>query len=301
VEESFLHLVEAAVPRYAAKYDSPQVTKEISMPELPEVETARRGLEPHLTGRTIVAATLHTDKLRHPLDGNLTRKLKGVRIAALERRGKYLLLRSTEGTLILHLGMTGHLRLLPAREPAGRHDRMDLLLDSGLVLRFTDPRRFGTILWTDGDSLRHPLLAVLGPEPLETGFDGSYLQEVCRGRRRPVKTLLLDGRLIAGLGNIYAAESLFRAGIHPATPAGELDGERCGQLAQAIRDVLADALARGEAALPHFVGDRLKPGYFPLKSAVYGRGGQPCVRCGTRLEEMRQGGRSTVYCPCCQR
>lgn len=270
------------------------------MPELPEVETARRGLAPYLTGRIIVAALLHTDKLRHPLDKNLTRQMKGVRIEALERRGKYLLFRFDAGTLILHLGMTGHLRLLPALEPAGRHDRMDLLLDSGLLLRFTDPRRFGTIIWTEGDPLRHPLLAGIGAEPLEAGFDGSYLQKVCRGRRRPVKTLLLDGALVAGLGNIYVAESLFRAGIHPATPAGELDGERCRLLALAIREVLAEALARGEAALPHFVGDRLKPGYFPLQSAVYGRGGQPCLRCGTRLEEMRQAGRSTVYCPSCQ-
>jgi formamidopyrimidine-DNA glycosylase len=271
------------------------------MPELPEVETARRGLSPHVMGRTIVAATLYTDKLRRILDADLGRCLTGKRIDAVERRGKYLLLRSASGTLILHLGMTGHLRLLPAPEPAGRHDRMDLELDSNLVLRFSDPRRFGTIVWTDGDPLRHPLLADMGPEPLEAGFDGPLLQNLCRGRRRSIKTLLMDSRMVAGLGNIYAAEALFRAGIHPATLAGELDGERCRTLAASVRQVLNDALARGEAALPHFVGDRLQPGYFPLRSAVYGRGGKPCIRCGATLGEMRQGGRSTVFCPACQR
>ena len=270
------------------------------MPELPEVETARRGLEPHLTGHTIAGATFYADRLRHPIDGDLHRQLPGVRIDAVERRGKDLLLRSGAGTLILHLGMTGHLRLLPSEEPPGRHDRMDLLLDSGLVLRFSDPRRFGTIVWVEGDPHTHPLLAQLGPEPLDAGFNDSYLYAVCCGRRRPIKALLLDSHLIAGLGNIYAAEALFRAGIHPAAAAGDLDGERYRLLASTIREVLGEALVRGESALPHFIGNHLQPGYFPLQAEVYGRRGLPCFRCGTILEGMRQGGRSTVFCPSCQ-
>jgi formamidopyrimidine-DNA glycosylase len=270
------------------------------MPELPEVETARRGLDPHLTGRTITAATFYADKLRHVIDSSLSQQLPGICIDAVERRGKYLLLRSGAGTLILHLGMTGHLLLLPSEEPPSRHDRMDLLLDSGLVLRFSDPRRFGTIVWAEGDPHTHPLLAQLGPEPLDAGFNDPYLYTICRGRRRPIKTLLLDSHLVAGLGNIYAAEALFRAGIHPATPAGDLDGERCGHLTLAIREVLGEALARGESAVSHFIGNHLQPGYFPLQSGVYGRRGLPCFRCGTILVGMRQGGRSTVFCPSCQ-
>lgn len=271
------------------------------MPELPEVETARRGIAPHATRRTIVKAILYTDKLRQSLDPSIPGKLQGKRIDSVERRGKYLLLRAGGGGLLLHLGMTGHLSILHASSVAGPYDRMDLEFDNGMVLRFRDPRRFGTIIWVDNDPMAHPLLSSIGLEPLDEGFCGKYLLSTCRGRRRPIKSLLMDGRIVAGIGNIYANEALFRASIYPAVAAGELSEEQCSRLVDSVKEVLEDALARGVAVLTHFVGESLKAGYFELAPAVYGRKGEPCIQCGTKLEEIRLAGRSTIFCPSCQR
>ncbi len=270
------------------------------MPELPEVETTRRGLAPHIEGRTILAFTARVPKLRLPLAGDLAVQLAGRRIAEVARRGKYLLVRCDAGTLVIHLGMTGHLRLVPAGTPAGRHDHVELLLDNRQLLRLTDPRKFGTLLWTATDPLRHPLLASLGPEPLEPGFDGVYLYSKSRGRRVAVKPFLMDSRVVVGVGNIYASEALFRAGVDPATPAGVLSEAACAELAEAVRSVLEEAIAQGGTTLEAFLVGEERPGYFRLKLAVYGRAGERCIRCGSAILSSRLGGRSTCWCPVCQ-
>jgi formamidopyrimidine-DNA glycosylase len=271
------------------------------MPELPEVETTRRGLEPHLVGRTIVAFTARAPKLRLPLTGDLAVQLAGRRIVEVARRGKYLLVRCDAGTLVIHLGMTGHLRLVPAETPAGRHDHVELLLDNRQLLRLTDPRKFGTVLWTATDPLQHPLLATLGPEPLGAGFGGAYLYAKSRGRRVAVKPFLMDSRVVVGVGNIYASEALFRAGVDPATTAGLLSEATCAGLAEAVRSVLEEAIAQGGTTLNEFLVGEERPGYFRLKLAVYGRAGEPCTACGAAIISSRLGGRSTCWCPVCQR
>ena len=271
------------------------------MPELPEVETTRRGIAPHLVGRTIIGFTARVTKLRLPLPEDLSRQLAGQRVAEVTRRGKYLLVRCDAGTLIIHLGMTGHLRLVPAETPAGRHDHVELLLDNRLLLRLTDSRKFGTVLWTADDPLLHPLLASLGPEPFEAGFDGPCLYTKSRGRRLAVKPFLMDSRVVVGVGNIYANEALFRAGIDPATPAGVLSEVDCGNLAEAVRSVLDEAIVLGGTTLEEFLVGEERPGYFRLKLAVYGRAGEPCPRCTSAIFLSRLGGRSTYWCPVCQR
>src|SRR5690606_6498948 len=224
----------------------------------------------------------------------------GQRIADVRRRAKYLLLDTAAGSALLHLGMSGSLRLLPGQAPAGPHDHVDLALDSGRVLRFTDPRRFGCLLWqAPGET--HPLLADLGPEPLEPGFDGDYLFALARGRRAPVKAFLMDQRTVVGVGNIYAAEALFLAGIHPARAAGRIARGRYAALAEAVKQVLAHAIDRGGTTLRDFLAPDGAPGYFEQQLLVYGREGQPCRSCGTRLRGSRLGQRATVYCPRCQR
>lgn len=271
------------------------------MPELPEVETTRQGIAPHLTGRTIVGVVCRVAKLRLPLAPTLARDLAGQRIGAVERRGKYLLLRCSGGTLVLHLGMTGHLRLVAAGTPAGRHDHLELALDDGAMLRLTDPRKFGTVFWTAEDPLAHPLLAALGPEPLTDAFSGAYLHERSRRRTIAVKPLLMDSRVVVGIGNIYANEALFRAGILPATPAGRLTLDQWERLVKAVRDVLVEALALGGTTLQEFLVGEARPGYFRLQLKSYGRAGEPCCQCGSPIQLDRLGGRSTYYCPTCQR
>lgn len=270
------------------------------MPELPEVETTRRGLAPHVEGRTVRAVVLRRPDLRWPIPDALRTQLPGQRILAVRRRAKYLLLDTAAGSVLLHLGMSGSLRVLPARTPPRAHDHADLALDSGRVLRFNDPRRFGCLLW-QAPGQTHPLLRGLGPEPLSEGFDGDYLFARSRGRRAPVKTFLMDQRIVVGVGNIYAAEALFEAGISPLRAAGRVSRERYVLLAAAVKRILGHAIARGGTTLRDFLAPDGAPGYFEQELAAYGRGGEPCPRCGRALKEAAIGQRTTVWCGHCQR
>jgi len=270
------------------------------LPELPEVETTRRGIEPHVLGRRIDALLLHEPRLRWPVPGTLPATLAGQRVRAVERRAKYLLLRLARGTLILHLGMSGSLRVLAAGSPRLTHDHLEFLLDSGEVLRLNDPRRFGSCLYTEQDPALHPLLRSLAPEPLEPGFDGDYLFRVTRRRRVAIKLLLLNGRLVTGVGNIYASEALFRARIRPGRAARSLTLAECGKLAQSVRAVLALAVRHGGTTLRDYVHADGTPGYFRQKLFVYERAGLACRRCRTPIRQRVQGARSTYFCPSCQ-
>ena len=270
------------------------------MPELPEVETTRRGIEPHLRGRRVTAVHVHDRRLRWPVTPGLETSLRGQRVLAVERRAKYLLLRFKPGTLIMHLGMSGNLRVLPSGTALLKHDHFELLLDSKFVLRLNDPRRFGSCLYTTDDPARHPLLRDLAPEPLEHGFDGTYLHRVTRRRRVAIKPLLLNGRLITGVGNIYASEALFRARIRPRRAARSLTSAECTRLAASIRRVLTAAIRVGGTTLRDYVGADGDPGYFQQKLYVYERAGLPCRRCRSPIRQITQGQRSTYYCPRCQ-
>lgn len=275
------------------------------MPELPEVETTRRGLAPHVEGRRIQAVTLRRPDLRWPIPPEVARELPGQRIDAVRRRAKYLLMDTAAGSAVLHLGMSGSLRVLPATTPVGTHDHVDIALDgergrSGRVLRFTDPRRFGCLLWQPVGQV-HPLLQGLGPEPLSDAFDGDYLFALSRGRRAPVKTFLMDQAVVVGVGNIYAAESLFRAGISPLRAAGKVSRERYVALAAAVKDILAYAITRGGTTLRDFLDPDGAPGYFEQELSAYGRGGEPCPRCGRAMKQAAIGQRTTVWCGYCQR
>ncbi|MDX1609459.1 MAG: bifunctional DNA-formamidopyrimidine glycosylase/DNA-(apurinic or apyrimidinic site) lyase [Halofilum sp. (in: g-proteobacteria)] len=270
------------------------------MPELPEVETTRRGIEPHLRGHRVIGTVVREPRLRWPVPVAALEQLSGQGIEAVDRRAKYLLLRTTAGTLLLHLGMSGSLRVVPATTPPLVHDHFDLLLDDGTCLRLRDPRRFGSVHWLGGDPLAHPLLASLGPEPLGSGFDGDHLYRLSRGRRRAVKDFIMDSRVVVGVGNIYAAEALFAAGIHPRRPARRIGRARYQRLAAAIRDILQAAIDKGGTTLRDFTDAAGEPGYFRISLAVYDRAGQPCRRCGRPLRSERIGQRATVYCPRCQ-
>jgi formamidopyrimidine-DNA glycosylase len=280
------------------------------MPELPEVETTRRGLAPHVEGRRVKAVTLRRPDLRWPIPPEIREVLPGQRIDAVRRRAKYLLLDTAAGSALLHLGMSGSLRVLPASTAVREHDHVDIALDGrsgrpGRVLRFNDPRRFGCLLWQPAGEL-HPLLRGLGPEPLSPGFDGAafngdYLFERSRGRRAPVKAFLMDQRVVVGVGNIYAAEALFAAGISPLRAAGRVSRERYVLLAEAVRRILAHAIERGGTTLRDFLAPDGAPGYFEQELAAYGRGGLPCPRCGRPLRQADIGQRSTAWCPHCQR
>ncbi len=270
------------------------------MPELPEVEITRRGLEPHLTGRRVAGVTVRNPNLRWPVAPELSARLPGRLVRGVSRRGKYLLVDCSGGWLILHLGMSGSLRILPAASPPGKHDHFDLALDDGTLLRLRDPRRFGAVLWTETDALRHPLLAGLGIEPLSPEFGGDWIYRQTRARTASIKQVLMDGRVVAGVGNIYANEALFRAGIRPQTPARRIGRKRYGILADAVRETLRLAIAAGGSTLRDFVGSDGAPGYFQQQYGVYGRAGLPCPHCGRPIAEVRQGQRSTCYCPRCQ-
>ncbi|RYZ73844.1 MAG: bifunctional DNA-formamidopyrimidine glycosylase/DNA-(apurinic or apyrimidinic site) lyase [Lysobacteraceae bacterium] len=270
------------------------------MPELPEVETTRRGLAPHVEGRRVRAVVLRRPDLRWPIPAEITELLPGQRISAVRRRAKYLLLDTDAGSALLHLGMTGSLRVLPASTPVGIHDHVDLQLSSGQVMRFTDPRRFGSLLWQPPGET-HELLRALGPEPLSADFDGDYLFERSRGRKAPVKTFLMDQRMVVGVGNIYAAESLFRAGISPLRAAGRVSRERYLALATAVKGILAHAITRGGTTLRDFISPDGAPGYFEQELSAYGRGGEPCPNCGRALRSADIGQRASVWCGHCQR
>jgi len=270
------------------------------MPELPEVETTRRGLAPYVVGRSIAAVEIREPRLRWPVAKNLRSKLEGRRIEALDRRGKYLLFDTGEGTLLVHLGMSGSLRYLPEPRAHGAHDHIDVALEGGGCLRFNDPRRFGSWLFTTTPE-SHPLLASLGPEPLGPDFTADYLWRTSRKRAIAIKQHLMNGRVVVGVGNIYANEALFRAGIHPARAAGRVPRARIDALVPAIRAVLEDALEEGGTTLRNYVGGDGEPGYFKQSLKVYERDGQPCVVCGTPIRRRVLGQRATYFCSSCQR
>ena len=270
------------------------------MPELPEVETTRRGIEPHLVNRTVSAVVVRDKRLRWPVPRALIETLPGQRINSVTRRGKYLLLHTPAGTALLHLGMSGSLRMLPADTPAEKHDHLDIVLDSGRALRLRDPRRFGTLLWTTSDPGRHKLLRTLGPEPLGDDFDGDYLFAKARKRKVAIKNFIMNGHILVGVGNIYASESLFLARIHPERAAGRVSRARYAALANAIKKVLAAAIRAGGTTLRDFSRADGEPGYFRQHLRVYDREGKACERCGTAILARVTGQRSTYYCPHCQ-
>jgi formamidopyrimidine-DNA glycosylase len=269
------------------------------MPELPEVEVTRRGLAPLLSGRTISAVAVRESRLRWPVPRDVL-ALAGRTVRTIRRRGKYLLLDCGDGHLIVHLGMSGSLRVLPPGTPAQKHDHFDLVLGDR-VLRLRDPRRFGAVLWVAGDADAHPLLAHLGIEPLSRALDSKRLYALTRAHRTAIKQFLMDGRRIVGVGNIYANESLFRAGINPRRAARRLTAEQCEKLAKAIKDTLRAAISAGGSTLRDFVGAHGEAGYFQSRTWVYDRAGKKCRRCGTLIRKKLQGQRSTYYCPSCQR
>ena len=270
------------------------------MPELPEVETTRRGVEPYCVGRVVTRVLVREPRLRWPVPDQLATLLTGQAIEAVERRAKYLLFRTQAGSLLVHLGMSGSLRLVDFDAPPGRHDHIDVLLDDGACLRYHDPRRFGCFLWLAAGEI-HPLLAHLGPEPLSSEFDGQVLYRRSRGRKSPIKNFIMDGKVVVGVGNIYANEALFMAGINPHRQAGRISAVRLGKLVVSCKKVLSAAIKQGGTTLRDFVDSEGKPGYFKQQLQVYGRAGQACVVCNQPLTESRLGQRSTVYCQRCQR
>lgn len=277
------------------------------MPELPEVETVRRGVEPHVLGRRIATVVVRDARLRWPVPADLASFLQGRTITATSRRGKYLLLHldgefATAGDrLIIHLGMSGRLKVLAADTPLIAHDHLDLLLDNGLLLRYHDPRRFGAVLPWPASQTTHPLMETMGPEPFSEAFSGDYLFTRSRGKTTAVKTFLMDGGIVVGAGNIYAAESLFRAGIRPTRLAGRVTRAEYVRLADAVRAVLASAIEQGGTTLRDFAGANGEAGYFQQDLYVYGREGEPCRVCGTAIKLLRLGNRQSCYCPKCQR
>lgn len=269
------------------------------MPELPEVETTRLGIQPYIENQTITQFVIRQHQLRWPIPSNLSQQVQGKRVQKVTRRGKYLLFEIEQGALILHLGMSGSLRILKPKTPPKKHDHVDIEF-AHYTLRFTDPRRFGAILWTDGEFLQHPLLAQLGVEPLTSDFSAKYLWHAAAGRKKSIKSFIMDNHIVVGVGNIYAAEALFLAGIHPMRSAGLVSEIEMIRLVDAIKNILHQAIQQGGTTLKDFVNSEGKPGYFSYQLQVYGRNGQPCVACNKMLESMRIGQRSTVYCAHCQ-
>jgi formamidopyrimidine-DNA glycosylase len=271
------------------------------MPELPEVETTRRGLLRHLLGRRIRDVEVRNPNLRWPVPRDLRRRLRGERVRDIRRMGKYLLFDCGQGHLLVHLGMSGRLTLVPEDTPARPHDHVDLMLEGSQRLRLTDPRRFGAMLWVRGPVERHALLRGLGIEPLESGFDGAALRRLAAGRRVAVKHFLMNARLITGVGNIYASEALFRAGIHPLRSVSRISIPRWERLAASVRSTLEEALAAGGTTLRDYASIEGRVGEFGTRCSVYGREGLPCEACGAPIKALRQGQRSTFYCAECQR
>lgn len=270
------------------------------MPELPEVETSRRGIAPFVVDQRVTDVTVRDRRLRWPVPDELERRLSGQTVHGLRRRAKYLLFDTGAGSALLHLGMSGSLRIVAPDEPAGKHDHVDIRFGNGKALRFRDPRRFGCLLWTDRPEA-HPLLAKLGPEPLGPDFDGDYLWQASRGRRIAVKPFIMNAAVVVGVGNIYASEALHGAGIHPKRAAGRVARDRYHLLADAIRSVLERAIRAGGTTLRDFHGGTGEPGYFRQKLDVYGRDGRECRRCGEPVRSVVLGQRSTFYCVGCQR
>ena len=270
------------------------------MPELPEVETTRRGIEPHIVGKKITGVALRERQLRWLVPTALPDHLQNRKVKAVNRRGKYLLMETGNGTVMIHLGMSGSLRIVTDKQPVQKHDHVDIRFKGGNILRYRDPRKFGSIHWIPDDPLTHPLLSNLGPEPLTDDFNGNTLFQLSRKRKSAVKTFIMDSHIVVGVGNIYANEALFMAGIRPTKAAGRVSQKKYDLLADAIKEILGKAIEVGGTTLRDFTGGDGEPGYFKQSLAVYGRGGEPCVVCKGILKEVRLGQRSTVYCTACQ-
>lgn len=270
------------------------------MPELPEVETSRRGIEPHIIGQTVKQVVIRQKQLRWPVPSTIKQQLVSQKIESVDRRGKYLLLGSAAGTLIIHLGMSGSLRILPEGTAAEKHDHFEILFSNGKLLRLRDPRRFGAVLWTKKDPLDHKLISSLGPEPLDEDFNTDYLYQQGKNRKTPIKSLIMNSQVVVGVGNIYASESLFLAGINPRRASNRLSKQRYQKLVNAIKQVLQLAIRQGGTTLRDFTREDGKPGYFQQTLSVYGRAGQPCPSCNHPVKQFTLGQRSTYYCPHCQ-
>ncbi len=271
------------------------------MPELPEVETTRLGLLPKVKGRRIDEVIVRNRRLRWPIPRNFEKMLAGQTVGDVHRRGKYLLWDCGTGFVLSHLGMSGSLRILQAETAALVHDHVDIVFDNSLVVRYHDPRRFGAMLWLAGRELDHPLLDKLGPEPLSSGFDGNYLYAASRGRRTSIKEFIMNGHVVVGVGNIYASEALFMAGIDPRRYAGTISRARCNKLAESIKQTLANAIRAGGSSLRDYVQADGELGYFQSEAQVYGRDEMPCNVCGSHVRSIRQGQRSTYFCATCQK
>lgn len=270
------------------------------MPELPEVETTRRGISPYLLNQKIREFKVREPRLRWPVPAALAKILPGQRIDSIKRRAKYLLLGTEVGTLILHLGMSGSLRIVATGSPPEPHDHVDMIMDNGQCLRLRDPRRFGAVLWTSQDPSQHPLLKHIGPEPLTKAFSGDYLYGACRKRRCTIKMLLMNARIVAGVGNIYANEALYHAGIRPGRAAGRLSHRDCATLTRLVKSTLKQAIRAGGTTLKDFVNSAGQPGYFGQSLQVYDRQGQPCGHCGAPIKHKIIAQRASYYCPQCQ-
>lgn len=270
------------------------------MPELPEVETTRRGIAPYIENQTIAQIVIRNHQLRWPVPDHLNTTLAQRIIHSVSRRGKYLLLATDVGTLIAHLGMSGSLRILQQEQAPQKHDHLDFIFTNGICLRYHDPRRFGAMVWTTEPPFQHRLLIKLGPEPLSPDFNGDYLHQRAQNRSVLVKSFIMDSHIVVGVGNIYANEALFLAGIHPERPAGSITLERYIKLAEAIKTVLEQAITQGGTTLRNFVNEAGNPGYFKQRLNVYGRGKLLCRHCHSALTEIRISNRTTVFCPCCQ-
>ncbi|MDA1342312.1 MAG: bifunctional DNA-formamidopyrimidine glycosylase/DNA-(apurinic or apyrimidinic site) lyase [Proteobacteria bacterium] len=271
------------------------------MPELPEVETTARGIAPYIEGQTVKQVIVRQPQLRWTVPETLNETLAGIRINSVSRRAKYLLFATDIGTVIVHLGMSGSLRILPKDKSPDKHDHIDFIFTNSTVLRYSDPRRFGAVLWTAFPPAEHSLLKDLGPEPLLSDFDGRHLYQLSRNRKLPVKSFIMDSHFVVGVGNIYANEALFMAGIHPARHVGKISLARHQQLADCIKTVLQDAIQQGGTTLRNFVNEAGNPGYFKQQLRVYGRAGLPCTQCLQALTEIRITNRSTVFCSHCQK
>ncbi len=271
------------------------------MPELPEVETTRSGIAPFIEGQIVSQVIVRDGRLRWPVTAGLNNILVGKTINVVKRRAKYLLLETDQGTLLIHLGMSGRLRVLSAFSPPAKHDHVDIAFANGMTLRFTDPRRFGAVLWTDTDPALHSLIKHLGPEPLSDDFDGAYLFQRSRKRQVSIKTFIMNAEVVVGVGNIYASESCFMAGIHPLITAGKLTRKQADKLADCIKIVLGKAIAAGGTTLRDFRDSQGNPGYFAQELLVYARADMACRQCGHPIELIRQANRATYFCPICQK
>lgn len=269
------------------------------MPELPEVETSCRGIAPHIVGSKIVAIDIRNRRLRWPIARSVDKNLLGATFESVSRRAKYILMNTNTGSAIMHLGMSGSVYIVDAGTPAGVHDHVDIIFASGKALRFRDPRRFGSLHWSRSP-LQHKLLKELGPEPLEFDFDGAYLWRTSRRRRVSVKQFIMNAHVVVGVGNIYASEALFHAGINPKRQAGRIAKARYGRLAEEIKRVLSKAIQAGGTTLRDFYGGDGEAGYFQQQLFVYGRDGDPCLQCNEEIASIVQGQRTTFYCKTCQ-